>query len=88
MAYEIYSNYNSDIGYLKTPATQIRQSSFADNQGILNHLDRILNQVNYFEKKSPEITLRKLQNILHKAKLNREEVDLIRGILSKIENKT
>lgn len=83
MAYEIYSNYNSNIDYLKT--TNKQKSTFADNQGVLNHFDKILNRVEYYTEKNQEQVHRKLQNILHKANLNRDEVDLVRGILSKIE---
>ncbi len=82
MAYEIYSNYNNNLEYLKT---DIKKSTFEDNQGILNHLDKILNAINYYEYKNPQLTQRKLQNIIYKANLEREEVDLLRGILRKIE---
>ena len=83
VAYEIYSNFNGNIDYLKT--TNDQKSTFADNQGIINHLNKILNHVEYYSGKDPERVHRKLQNILTKANLNRDEVDLIRGILSKIE---
>lgn len=82
MAYEIYSNYNSKVDHLKTEA---KKSSFADNQGILNHLQQILTSIDYYKNKNSEITGRRLQNIIHKANLERDEVDLIRGILRKIE---
>lgn len=82
MAYEIYSNYNGELNHLKT---SVKKSSFADNQGILHHLDTILTDINYYAHKNPQLTNRKLQNIIHKASLDREEVDLIRGVLRKIE---
>jgi tRNA/rRNA methyltransferase len=83
MAYEIFSQHNSNIDHLKT--TNEQKSSFADNQGILNHIDKILANINYYNGKNQAGVIRRLQNILHKANLNREEVDLIRGILSKLE---
>ena len=83
IAYEIFSHLNGGIEHLKTE--NIRKSTFADNQGILSNLDAIMQKVNYYQNKDQESTLRRLQNILHKSQLNREEVDLIRGILSKIE---
>lgn len=82
MAYEIYSNYNSELSHLKT---EIKRSSFTDNQGILDHLERILTNLNYYTQKNVELTRRNLQHIIHKANLEREEVNLIRGILRKIE---
>lgn len=80
MAYEIYCQFNGSIQYLKTE--QIQKSSYEDNQGILKHIDQVLTKYNYYKSKNPEITIRRIQNILHKANLNREEVDLIRGLLS------
>ena len=85
MAYEIYSSYSGSVNHLKTA---VKKSSFADNQGILNHLDQILLSLNYYATKNPELTKRRLQNIIHKANLDREEVDLIRGILRRIETST
>ena len=80
MAYEIYSNYNPDINYLRTNNEQ--KSTFADNQGILNQTDKILSQIGYYNSKNQDSFQRRLQNILNKANLNRDEVDLLRGILA------
>ncbi len=84
ICYEIYSTYNPNIDYLKR---QVVMSSANDNLGILNHLDQILKNINYYQNKNADRVYRRLQNILHKANLEREEVDLIRGILRSIEKK-
>ncbi|MCC2626054.1 MAG: tRNA ((32)/uridine(32)-2-O)-methyltransferase TrmJ [Burkholderiales bacterium] len=83
MCYEIYSQYNGSVAHLEQG---IEPANFADNQGILNHLETILNLANYKNKDNKQ-TRRKLQNILHKAQLERDEVDLLRGILKAIEIK-
>lgn len=83
MCYEIYCQYNSSLAHLKQTASL---ASFADNQGILNHLEHIINLAKYHNK-DPERTRRRIQNILHKASLVRKDVDLLRGILKAIEAK-
>ncbi len=83
MCYEIYSQYNGSVAHLEQ---SVDPGSFADNQGILNHLETILKLADY-KNKDNKRTRRRLQNILHKAKLERDEVDLLRGILKAIENK-
>lgn len=83
MCYEIYSQYNGSIAHLEQSVTL---SSYADNQGILNHLETILDKTEYKNKDAIR-TRRRLQNILHKASLEREDVDLLRGMLRAIEVK-
>jgi tRNA/rRNA methyltransferase len=81
MCYEIYCHYNSSLVHLKQT---INLASFADNQGILNHLENVLHLSNYHYKDAKR-TRRRLQNILHKASLVREDIDLLRGMLRAIE---
>lgn len=82
MAYEVYRQFSGSVDYLKTTT---QKSSFADNQGILSHIDKILSTTNYYKNKNIEMVQRRLQNIINKASLDREEVDLIRGMLSKFK---
>ncbi len=84
MCYEIYSNYNPSLEHLKN---NITKASAIDNQGILNHLDEVLKKTNYYKHKNETRIVRHLQHIIHKANLERDEVDLIRGILRRIEQK-
>ena len=85
MCYEIYSNYDSSLEHL---VATTKPATFADNQGILNHLNSILNSLNFYKNKNEERVKRRLQNIVNKASLEREDVDLLRGILKFIENQT
>lgn len=82
MCYEIYSQYNPDLTHLKST---INQANINDTQRILTHIDSILDKINFYKNKN--ITKRRLQKILNKASLEKEEVDLIHGILNKIEQK-
>ncbi len=90
ICYEIYKKYlqlldndnkNDALAYLKNHDE--KPSTIADNQNILSHLYEMLDKTNY-NFKNEEITKRKLQQIINKAQLNREEVGLIHGILRNI----
>lgn len=83
ICYEIYANFNSDLSRLKD--NNIEMAKFEDNQGIITHLDSILNKIDFYKNRNQDRTIRNLQHIINKANLVRDEVDLLRGILGKIE---
>ena len=78
------SNNNTNSISSTSITNSTKPSTFADTQGILNHLDSILTKVDFYHKKNTERVKRNLQHIIHKASLERDEVDLIRGMLTKI----
>ena len=77
IAYEIYSNYTPDLSALKSPCELINQH---DLQHLLENWDNLLTRSNYYKHKNKSRVLRRLQKILHKANLEREESDLLHGI--------
>ena len=85
MCYELYSNYTPDINHLKNA---VELANHDDTQKLLAHLDQILIKVDYYKNKNIERVRRHLQKIIHKSSLERQEIDLLRGILKKIEAKT
>ncbi|MBX9598423.1 MAG: RNA methyltransferase [Burkholderiales bacterium] len=84
MCYEIYSNYNPDLTHLINP---VQKANHGDSQYLLASLDKIMQQTEYYTKKNPERIMRRLQKILHKADLEREEADLLHGIFKQIQRK-
>ena len=84
IAYEIYSNYAPSLSHLKNPIEKINQH---DLQHLLANLDNLLVLSNYYTNKNSDRVRRRLQKILHKANLEREEADLLHGILKKLQPK-
>ena len=82
ICYELYSTYNPNLSHLKNTANL---ATNADNVGVVNHLNQILEKLDWFKHKNIERTKNNLQRIIYKANLEREEVDLLRGILHTIE---
>jgi tRNA/rRNA methyltransferase len=79
MAYEIFHQAQGSIDYLKT---KIKHATFDDNQGVLQHIDLLLNSTKYYDNKNRKLVMRRLQYILNKANLDQQEVKLIRGMLA------
>lgn len=82
MCYEIYSNYNPSLEHLINP---IQKANHGDTQYLLNSIDEILTKTGYYYHKNEERVMRRLQKILHRADLEREEADLLHGIFKKIK---
>ncbi len=82
IAYEIFKQFNGNIDHLKKIKNK-KKSTIADNQGVITHIDNLLDKTNYFDNKNRDLVLRRLKYIINKADLNQNEVKLIRGMLSK-----
>lgn len=78
MCYEIYSNYNNSLEPFEQ---EVDTASFADNQKLLEHFDQVLDDANYYTGKNSQRVIRRLQSILHKANLERADIDMLHGIL-------
>ena len=56
-------------------------------QGYINHLQEILESVDFIKTKPPTMLMRKLTRLYNKSSLTVEEIQILRGILSAIDNK-
>lgn len=84
VCYEIYSNYNPNLEHLKT---ELRRATAQDIEHLLKRLDSLLSGSGFYTARNQTWVLRRLQNILHKAQLNREEADLLHGIFNNLSEK-
>jgi len=76
VCYEIYSNYNPNLTHLKKNTQKISSN---DLQHLLTNFEGLINSSGF--NKNNELTIRRLQQILHKADLERDEADLLHGII-------
>ena len=53
--------------------------------GFLQHMDKVLKDIDFIKDDRPMIK-RKINHIFKKANLSEEEISILRGILSAIEN--
>lgn len=82
MSYEIYSNYNPELGGLQT--SQPKASSL-DIEHLLSNCKELLATTHY--ARNIDLTLRRIQQIIHKADLLRDEANLLQGLLRAIKRK-
>lgn len=80
MCYEIFSNFNPSLEHLINPIEKINQH---DIKHLLDSFEQLFAVTNFLKNKNVERTITRLQRILHKADLEREEADLLHGILKK-----
>ena len=64
------------------PATQ------AAMDGLFEHLERALIHVRYLDPDNPRQLMRRMRRLFHRAEPDADEVNLLRGILTKIERST
>ena len=84
MCYEIYSQYQPNLTHLINPVQKIDQR---DLQHLLENIQATLRAVEFDQHKNMSRVMRRLQKILHKAELEREDADLLHNKKKKIRQK-
>jgi len=82
--YEILFKSENDASYIN----KINKEDIASNEkllGILNHMSKVLKDIDFIKDDRPMI-VRKINHIFKKATLSEEEINILRGVLSAIEN--
>ena len=69
------------------PIEQKQQLANKEHQQVhLEHLHDVLEKLEFFKKKPPELLMRKLTRLYNKSELSVEEIQILRGILSAMGN--
>ena len=82
--YEILFKSENDASYIN----KIDKEDIASNEkfsGFLNHMNKVLKDIDFIKDDRPMI-VRKINHIFKKASLSEEEINILRGVLSAIEN--
>ena len=79
-----YQNFISSIDG-KFDNTPKDIASFEDLNSFYKHLEQVLEHINYFDSKKPKsLLMRRMRRLFGRSILEKEEVAILRGILSKI----
>ena len=82
--YEILFESENEASYInKIDRSDIASYKVLNN--FLQHMDKVLKDINFIKDDRPMIS-RKINHIFKKAGLSEEEINILRGILSAIEN--
>lgn len=82
--YEMLFESENDASYIN----KINKEDIANNEqlyGFLAHMNKVLKHIDFIKDDRPMIT-RKINRIFKKADLSEEEINILRGVLSAIEN--
>ena len=79
-----YQNFISSIDG-KFDNTPKDIASFEDLNSFYNHLEQVLEHINYFDSKKPKsLLMRRMRRLFGRSEPEKEEVAILRGILNKI----
>lgn len=82
LCYEIYQQLDQKLSHLQPdfePAT--REACF----GFYAHLEQTLHNIGFFERRQQARLMRRLSALFNRAQLQREEIDILRGFLNKVD---
>ena len=65
-----------------TPGAQGEMASNAEMEGFFAHLEQALDDIGFTDKRRSQKLMRRLRRLFHRAGPDREEVNILRGILS------
>jgi len=84
MCYEIYRGQMSRPEEVAAEGDDIAASS-GDLEGYFEHLQRVLRELNFANPRQPSLIMQRLRRLYLRARLSRNEVNILRGILSAVE---
>lgn len=87
ITYELYQYY-----LIQNPAetevfTTIPQAPMEDILGVFDHMETVLDKIDFLNPKSSQILLYRIKRMILKTKLETEEVNILRGIFKAVLNK-
>ncbi|MDF1653558.1 MAG: RNA methyltransferase [Coxiellaceae bacterium] len=85
IAYELFVQAkNTDIQLVE----EMRELISADQMnGFMQHLEDVLTKVEFLNPDHPKLLMKRLQRLFHRASLDTTELNILRGILSAVDNK-
>ena len=85
MSYELFSQLDFPLDHLRF---QTERASRDEVEGLYGHLDHTLSGIGFYERRNSERLMRRLRTLFDRADLERQEIDILRGILKQVERKT
>ncbi len=85
MAYELF--VHNEVADIKSDE-EIRELVTAEQMnGFMQHMAEVLTTVEFLNPDHPKLLMKRLQRLFHRASLDTTELNILRGILSAVDNK-
>ncbi|GGX83471.1 RNA methyltransferase [Vogesella alkaliphila] len=82
MTYELFSHSGVNVDYLKP---EDRTATLGEVDSFCGHLEAAMADVGYLEHRNSERLLRRMRTLFHRAALQREEIDILRGFFKQAQ---
>ncbi|TCP14911.1 tRNA/rRNA methyltransferase [Crenobacter luteus] len=82
LCYELFSHVEVGVDYLKPDG---EAATHEEVDGFYRHLDQTLDAIGYYRRRNGERLMRRLKTLFNRAQLQREEVDILRGMLKQMQ---
>ncbi|MHB1141037.1 MAG: RNA methyltransferase [Sulfuricaulis sp.] len=87
LAYEIYRAVLAGRPGEATEAREGRLASSADMQRFYQHLEEVLQQIGFLDPENPRYLMRRLMRLFNRAGMDDNEMNILRGILTAIQQR-
>ena len=82
MCYEVFQQYNDNLDHLRP---NIDLATRDEVQGFYRHLATSLEDIGFFRRRNGERLMRRISTLFDRARLQREEVDILRGMCKQMQ---
>jgi len=84
MCYEIFKTVGNQT---ETRQTEIQESAVTSQQleGFFRHLEQVMITTEFLDRENPGLLMQRLRRLYHRLEMSKNEVDILRGILSSVE---
>lgn len=82
MCYEVFQQYNDNLDHLRP---NIDLATREEVQGFYRHLATSLEDIGFFRRRNSDRLMRRLSTLFDRARLQREEVDILRGMCKQMQ---
>ena len=84
MCYEIFKTVGNQP---ETRQTEIQESAVTSQQleGFFRHLEQVMITTEFLDRENPGLLMQRLRRLYHRLEMSKNEVDILRGILSSVE---
>ncbi len=84
MCYEIFKTVENQP---ETRQTEFQECAVTSQQleGFFRHLEQVMITTEFLDRKNPGLLMQRLRRLYHRLEMSKNEVDILRGILSSVE---
>ncbi|MFH4355502.1 MAG: RNA methyltransferase [Neisseriaceae bacterium] len=87
IAYELLCQAQTESAYLFQTTPSVKLATRKEVSGLVKHWEHTMNTLGFFRKRSKDRLLRRLQRFIDKSAIETEEIDILRGFLSTIDQR-